>query len=551
MSWFGTSDETDGVSVDNNQLRELHTHLKEVINKISELNFAVKVEPEKFDDDGVELLQELKVMQSNIAVMSGDVAGSTNSLQDSTNDLTVVAERMMEQATKVSSAATAVATSTQEMSENMTTISAAAEELNINTKSISENAEHSAQNVNVVATATEEMTATVEEIARNTENARHVTDEAVANVEAATSTVLDLESAANQINNVITTISDISDQTKLLALNATIEAARAGEAGKGFAVVASEVKDLAQQTNVATTEISNKIEAMQEATKSTITEIENIKKVIIDVSNIVSTIASAVEEQSVTTRDIAENIAGAAEGINDVTCAVRESVGVVDEVTQNITFAAGLANDISLSINSVSDSCTELKSDSTYLYANAMEVSSRGEDLSKRMNSVTLPDEIKQQLAVVSHELFVFTEAYSVLLVEMDSEHSVIFNYINQVHKGIKDRRANEELLPIIRDLADFTTRHFAHEEQIMASENYPGLAEQKGMHTKLLATVGDVITQIEAGEEVNMIKVMVFLKDWLQTHILVVDKKYGEFYKNKGTLDMLNEGKVFGQITI
>jgi methyl-accepting chemotaxis protein len=106
-----------------------------------------------------------------------------------------------------------------------------------------------------------------------------------------------LGEASGKIGGVVKSISQIAGQTKLLALNARIEASRAGQAGLGFEVVAHEVKELAQQTAIATDSISREIATVQQEVARTALAIETMGKTIGQMQEISASIERAVVDQ--------------------------------------------------------------------------------------------------------------------------------------------------------------------------------------------------------------------------------------------------------------
>ncbi len=99
-------------------------------------------------------------------------------------------------------------------------------------------------------------------------------------VEAIAETILGLSEQTQQIGEITSLVTKVSEQSKLLALNASIEAAKAGEAGLGFSVVAAEVKELAEQSNQATSKVQKILQDIQRATdRAVMTTEEGSKEV--------------------------------------------------------------------------------------------------------------------------------------------------------------------------------------------------------------------------------------------------------------------------------
>lgn len=84
--------------------------------------------------------------------------------------------------------------------------------------------------------------------------------------------------SVKEIEEAVSLISSIADQTNLLSLNASIEAARAGEAGKGFAVVASEIQQLADQSNNSANTIFQVISNLIGDFKETLVIMEEVER---------------------------------------------------------------------------------------------------------------------------------------------------------------------------------------------------------------------------------------------------------------------------------
>jgi methyl-accepting chemotaxis protein WspA len=190
------------------------------------------------------------------------LAAGCNRMAD---ELATLVGEVQKSSTRVSTSVSEIAATAKQQQATAGQIASTTIEIGATSKQISATSRELVKTMNEVATVAEQ-SATLAGVgqtglAHMEETMRHVM-EAAGSINAKL-TVLS-EKAAN-INQVVTTITKVADQTNLLSLNAAIEAEKAGEHGRGFAVVATEIRRLADQTAVATYDIEQMVKHIQSA----------------------------------------------------------------------------------------------------------------------------------------------------------------------------------------------------------------------------------------------------------------------------------------------
>lgn len=221
--------------------------------------------------------------------------------------------------------------------------------IRVSTGDLSGLADLARDNVSVLASATEQLAQSASDIGERMTAATELTNEASEAASRAGSHVDSLRESTSRIGSIVNLIDAIAKQTNLLALNARIEAARAGDAGKGFAVVAAEVKVLADQTQRATAEISQQVDALRLDARESIETLAHIAAVIEQIRPLFSGIASSVEEQVSTTSALSRNATDTSKFAGDVSDrakSIKDSVARLTEESGEIDRSAGAASDL-------------------------------------------------------------------------------------------------------------------------------------------------------------------------------------------------------------
>ncbi|WP_409342732.1 methyl-accepting chemotaxis protein [Paenibacillus sp. MBLB4367] len=342
--------------------------IRRIIRPIRRLNAAaltlaggdltVEIEPSRSHDEIGQLTESFRKVASSLRALIDQIVHTSDRLA-------VSAEEMSVRTSETSQASRQIAETIQEVALG---------------------AENQTQRVEDSAHAIEAMTGSVRNITRHAEQVAELASDAsvkaaegnetmaatTGQMDAIRATVQSLESIvarlgerSEQIGNIVSVITDMSNQTRILSLNAGIEAARAGEHGRGFAVVATEIRKLAGESADSTSQIADLIEAirselelalqsMSEVTREVATGIgavqtaggsfahirdavQQVAKQMEESAADIGTLVSGAEQVEQSVRVIASIAEQSASGTQQVSAATEEQLASVEDMLSAVT----------------------------------------------------------------------------------------------------------------------------------------------------------------------------------------------------------------------
>lgn len=336
----------------------------DVVKQISEGNLNVEIEQSMLDrkDEAGALSCNTQTLIENLSAMIGKISNNTMTLNASSEEMNAAAGQAGNAVGNINDDLHNMLTGAVEQTGNVQNIKNSIHNMNI----------HLGKTLGEVDRLSDETKAMLD--------ARNDVDKSLNQLDASNQDVMteveNIQKQTQQNNEsvekiiaAVSYISDIADQTNLLSLNASIEAARAGETGKGFAVVAEEIGKLANQSNEASTEISELVNLLSYNSSQTMDIMDNVQEAMNDQTK------KLVETANIF-KQLQEHVSHVADGVDVIRDATVQLGKETDEIGKDIKNLSDIAqrnedtvkgtisfsDEVLGTVNSVTEMSTEVSS---------------------------------------------------------------------------------------------------------------------------------------------------------------------------------------------
>jgi len=132
-----------------------------------------------------------------------------------------------------------------------------------------------------------------------------------------------------------------------------------------------------------------------------------------------------------------------------------------------------------------------------------------------------------------------WSKDYETGIEEIDEQHHILVNTLNEANKLLTTNYSLENLQNITKDLLSYALYHFEEEEGLMKEYHYEKEAPQDfenhmKQHRDFSHKVVELRDSLKAGNLIEKDELISFLLNWLLNHIDKTDKKFGNFLQAK-----------------
>lgn len=131
--------------------------------------------------------------------------------------------------------------------------------------------------------------------------------------------------------------------------------------------------------------------------------------------------------------------------------------------------------------------------------------------------------------------LLTWNHACSVDIRAMDDQHGILMDTVNELRLALVGGSGREQICELLDQLIEFTRMHFFSEEQLMQQTSFPGLADHRAEHHRMLAEMLRAAHRLQHGEEVQIRQMLLALRGGYLEHIGGLDREYGPWMRERG----------------
>jgi len=137
-----------------------------------------------------------------------------------------------------------------------------------------------------------------------------------------------------------------------------------------------------------------------------------------------------------------------------------------------------------------------------------------------------------------NNDLVQWTEKFSCGIKLIDEQHKGLVDLVNEMFNHATGNKVQERdyFNRVIQEAVNYVKTHFATEEKIMIATKFEGYAEHKKEHESFIRAVVENIRDFESGKRLTLSSFSRFLKEWVLSHIALMDKQYFDYFKKIAT---------------